>query len=343
MIEINYRRICQKILEDFPSRYREVLWRRFGLQGKKQETLQKIGQSFGVTRERIRQIEKEALERLKRKSEERILKKIFFLFENYLKEKGGIKREDILLIDLGKNSFQNEVYFLLHLNESFYRFPETEKVYPFWAIERFLFEKVSEILERLINFFKKEKKLLSEEDLFKLAKKENSYFLTSIIEVAKSIEKGPLGDFGLVHWPEVKPRGVRDKAYLALKKVGHPLHFKEIAQYSQKLENFSSSFSRKILPQTVHNELIKDERFVLVGRGIYALKEWGYQPGTVREIITIILEKAKTPLSSQEIIAKVKEQRLVKDNTILLNLQNRAYFSRDNQGKYFLKREKLEL
>ena len=87
--------------------------------------------------------------------------------------------------------------------------------------------------------------------------------------------------------------------------------------------------------QTVHNELIKDPRFILVGRGTYALKEWGYQSGTVKEVIGQLL-KENGPLTKEEILKKVLETRLVKPNTILINLQNRQYFSRDKNNKYSL-------
>jgi hypothetical protein len=87
------------------------------------------------------------------------------------------------------------------------------------------------------------------------------------------------------------------------------------------------------LVQTVHNELIKDSRFVLVGRGVYALKEWGYEPGQVKDIITKILRE-NGPLTQGEILERVSKQRLVKENTILLNLSNKKNFLRDSQGKY---------
>jgi DNA-directed RNA polymerase delta subunit len=83
---------------------------------------------------------------------------------------------------------------------------------------------------------------------------------------------------------------VRDYAYLAVKKHGSPLHFREVAQLIEKM------FHRKAHIATTHNELIKDSRFVLVGRGMYALKEWGYTSGVVRDVIREVLrEKGPMP------------------------------------------------
>jgi len=71
-----------------------------------------------------------------------------------------------------------------------------------------------------------------------------------------------------------------------------------------------------------------------VGRGTYALAEWGYLPGEVKEVIFRILKEEKKPLKKEEILKKVLEQRLVKENTILLNLSNKKYFLKDSLGRY---------
>ena len=153
--------------------------------------------------------------------------------------------------------------------------------------------------------------------------------------MSKKIAKGPFGQFGLKQWAEIRPRGVKDAAFLALKQSQKPMHFREIAQ---KATSLLSSFlnNRQVLPQTVHNELIRDPRFVLVGRGIYGLEEWGYLPGTVKDVIVFVLKQAGKPLDKDKIAKKVLDQRLVKENTVFLNLNNRAVFIRDNTGKYSL-------
>ena len=79
---------------------------------------------------------------------------------------------------------------------------------------------------------------------------------------------------------------------------------------------------------TIHNELIRNNEFVLIGRGIYVLKEWGYKPGTVIDVIVDILAKAKGAMSTDDIIAKVLKIRKVKNSTVYMNLQNRKYVQR---------------
>jgi len=55
-----------RILRTLPSRQRQVLELRFGLHGKKPCTLDEVGRTLNVTRERIRQIEKQGLSKLSR-------------------------------------------------------------------------------------------------------------------------------------------------------------------------------------------------------------------------------------------------------------------------------------
>jgi Fe2+ or Zn2+ uptake regulation protein len=149
------------------------------------------------------------------------------------------------------------------------------------------------------------------------------------LSVSKNIQQNPYGDVGLREWPEISPSTVRDKIYLVLKKHGEPLHFEDIAKHI----NRAKFDDERALAPTVHNELIKDERFVLVGRGLYGLQEHGYQPGTAREVIAKVL-KTKGALNTAEVMDAVNKQRFFKPNTILINLQNRSFFERSADGKY---------
>ena len=141
--------------------------------------------------------------------------------------------------------------------------------------------------------------------------------------------------WGLREWPEVNPKGIKDKAYVALRNTGKPLHFRDVAVLIAELQEVLGITSKRVLPQTVHNELIKDNRFVLVGRGMYALNEWGYSAGTVKDVLRVLLSKNKA-LAKQELINLVKKERQVKDSTILLNLQDKNIFTKDTQGRYYI-------
>jgi len=337
----NYSQICQSLLKDLPERQKEVILRRFGLAptpkfgvGVKKtgqgETLESIGRDFGITRERVRQIERDGFFRLKPKIKK--YQKTFQYFKDFLRAWGDLKKEDILLSQLGREKFQNQVYFLLILGEPFERFSENKDFYSFWTINKESFNLAQKIIDLALNEFEKEKRPLNLEELssFSSLKDPISH---SYLEISKIIQKNSEGLYGLRDWPEINPRGVKDKACLVLKKEKRPLHFREITDLINSLK-FEKRAQTQALPQTVHNELIRDPRFVLVGRGIYALGQWGYEPGVVRDVILKVLKEAKRPLSKEEIVKKVKNQRLVKENTILLNLQNKKYFLKDSQGEY---------
>jgi hypothetical protein len=317
----NLKKICQDLISDLPSRQKEIILRRFGFKGKERETLESIGKGFGITRERVRQIQEDAFERMKRKIGK--YKKVFSNFEKYLQKRGGIKKEDILLKELGSGKWQKEVYFLLTLAGKFKRYPEKKEHFCFWALDEDSVLKAKNAIKNLISKLEEIKKPVFFKDLNFFSLKKPVF--TSYLEITKRIQKNKEGLYGLKEWPEINPRGIRDKAYLVLRKVKKPLHFTEITKLIEGAHL-----------QTVHNELIRDGRFVLIGRGIYALKEWGYEPGLVKDVIIRLL-KEKGALSKEEILENVLKKRMVKKNTILLNLSNRKYFLRDSKGRYYLK------
>ena len=323
----NFQKICQDLLKDLPSRAKEVVSRRFALSGKsaqkegfKGETLEEIGGRFGITRERVRQIEEAGLEKIR--PEIKKYQKVFQEFFDYFNEQGGVKRETALLKDLGGEKNQPQVYFLLSLDKRFERISESDDFYTFWTTDKNRVALSKKTIDLLHDKLEEIKKPLSFREI-KLLQTAGDKEINSYLEISKRIQKNKEDLFGLKEWPEINPRGIKDKAYLIFKKVKAPLHFTKVSE----LINGS-------LAQTVHNELIRDSRFVLVGRGIYALSEWGYVPGQVKDVITMVLKESKAPLTRDEVLSQVLKQRMVKENTVLLNLSNKNYFSKNSQGKY---------
>lgn len=334
-MKFNYPKICSELLEELPKRDKEVIWRRFGLEGGGKETLQEVGDNYGLTRERVRQIQDGAILKIKPKVNQ--YEKVAEYFVDHLRSSGDLRREDSLLSDLGGDKFQNHVFFLLTLKDPFSRFPETDDYHSFWTVEPKSFNFAQKIINSFHNLLQKKKQPLSLDDLSShqvfggnLEKKPinnlSSEAMKAFLEISKKIEQNKDGQFGLQEWPEINPKGIKDRAYLVFKKEQKPLHFVKVA----KLIGNSCN------TQTCHNELIKDSRFVLVGRGTYALKEWGYFPGVVKDVIVEILKSAKKPLLREEVLEKVSKQRLVKLNTIALNLNNKKYFAKNKEGKYVL-------
>ncbi len=315
-----YNEISHSLLADLPERTREVLVRRFGLHGHRRETLEMIGEEYGITRERVRQIERDGVRRVMENSKKKI--SVFISLNNEMERFGGVKREDKLVRSLSKEEQKDShLIFLLSVGEYFKRMSETEERHSLWTNNENSLYSANEVIEHACKLLMQEGAVLSVEDIdpSNSIPKEK---LVSYLEISKKIGETQDGNFGLSSWPEVNPRGVKDKSYLAMKREGRPLHFRQVC-----------SLIGGANPQTVHNELIKDDRFILVGRGVYALSEWGYSVGEVKDVIRDILKK-EGPLTKDEIIEKVFSQRMVKKNTIVQNLNNKRRFVRSHDGKY---------
>lgn len=310
---VNYNTICKEVLKDLPERTRNILIGRFGLSGQEPQTLEAIGKRYGnITRERVRQIEASGLKEARKNAKDRA-QKAFNGFSSYLKSNKGLKREDVLLSHFGGAKHGNHAFFLLSLAGRFQRFGSTADCHSFWCLDKNAATKALKNTNSFIDLLQNKKKPCDPPASVPL----------SHVEISKQILKSPEGLYGLKSWPEINPRNMRDKSFLALRSANKPLHFREVAS------RISSANA-----QTVHNELIKDARFVLVGRGIYALQEWGYVAGNVKDIILNVLHEAKKPLSREEVLQMVLRQRQVKAATVLLNLQNKNHFRKQASGKY---------
>lgn len=321
------------------KRTQDMLKRRFGLLDGQRQTLEAIGQKYQITRERVRQIEEAALFVLRREIISS-LKPVFQLVDGFFEQVGQVAREEKLLNDLTKTEHphphRGAIFFILTLGNPYHRFVESEKFYPCWTNSQKAHQRAQRVITALIKDLNEKRAVVPADYIFNFFKKETSDLSEpawfSYLDISKQINQNSFGLYGLIDWPEINPRGVKDKAYIIFKKENQPLHFTKVAELINQA-NFGSNLAH---PQTVHNELIKDPRFVLVGRGTYALTEWGYQPGTIRQLITQLL-KDQGSLTKQEILDQVLKNRLVKENTVLINLQNRQYFIRDGQGRYSLK------
>ena len=331
--------IVKKLLVALPERSHIVLESRFGLgTSAERTTLEAIGKRYGITRERVRQIENHALAALKKSPAFAQAEAAFHELERIIDSLGGIVCEDDLLNFMTKDkSMQNHIYFLLVLGDPFKFRKEDDEVNRCWYVDAELAGKVENALKTLYGGLSDED-LIPEGEMIDRFLKElqsindkhrNNEVLRRWLTISKSIGKNPLGEWGQASSQNVRTKGVRDFAYLAVKKHGSPLHFREVATLIEKL------FQRSAHIATTHNELIKDPRFVLVGRGMYALREWGYTEGVVRDVVREVLRK-HGPMTKDQIIEKVLKERHVKPGTIVVNLQNQKYFRRDKSGKFSL-------
>jgi len=319
------------------EREREIVAKRFGLFDRK-ETLEQIGDSLGITRERVRQLEKSVVSRLKQTAEQGSLPHIAS-FETAvlakLSEVGNTSRITMLtdmLVSSTDREEQSRVAFLAELSPNLVTISEDDNYHPSVADKSVFDEKsikanVQKIIDAITKFGEP-KKIDAVAKSAGITDSKQASALAGISKKLASLNS----HWGLIKWPMVNPKNIRDKIYVILKENGKHMHFNEIAAAIKE-----SDFKRKdVTTQAIHNELIKDKRFVLIGRGIYALKEWGYEKGTVADIITDVLKDAKQPLHRDEIVKRVLESRFVKETTILLNLQGKPQFKRVAKATYEL-------
>lgn len=332
----------EKLLAQIDHRQKKILEKRYGLENGEKQTLQTIGVYFDITRERVRQIEEQGIKKIKSflDAEKTIFPDCVLTVKDYLDAAGGLRRDDLFIQDLKHlltisgekwpEIFEWKLKFLLAFNDEIKFAEPNEDFYGFWHSNEEIRERALKIIREFYNLCEKagRQKIIVQKTHLNRIK-----YLAEIdyLALSKKFGLNIFGDFGLNFWPEIRPRVVGDKAYLILKKYGEPLHFRDLTAEINRL-NFDG---KKAHPQTVHNELIGDERFVLVGRGIYGLAEQGYLPGTAREVLIRILRQ-RSPLSFSRIVQLTRKERFLRENTILLNLQNKHYFQRLPDNRYTL-------
>ncbi|MBI2465859.1 MAG: hypothetical protein HYV66_01345 [Candidatus Sungbacteria bacterium] len=319
MVKFEIKKIINRLVENLSDRSRDVILSRFGIGRDDYETLEAIGQRYGITRERVRQIEADALKHIKSPTNEGVIKPVVSALNEFVKSRGGVMEEVALKADFASNHFETKpeplkkyegaTMFFLHLAGNFTRTKEDDDFWPRWALDNSALKNQEGLVNYLIGQFKKEKKAVPFDEFMGWTKKynpaPNADTVLAFLASTKNVAKNSFGEWGLISWAEISPRGVRDKAYLVMKRIQKPLHFTEVAAEINK-----ASFSQRVaLPQTVHNELIKDGRFVLVGRGLYALKDWGYEAGTVKDVIKSVLS-ANGPMNREEVIKAVLSKRI---------------------------------
>lgn len=330
--------VSKRLISNLPERSRDVVVSRYGLGLKpKTETLDSIGKRYGITRERVRQIENHAIKLIQ--DSEGLVKEVASLksLEDSIQDMGGILSEETILNHFGNDTeTKNHVYFLLVVGHAFFAAKETDDFKTRWFVDKDLAKSVEDALKQ-VHGKVKHSDILTEDELVEHVvsclvkvntKYKNKDTIRRWLELSNCLMKNPLGEWGRNTAPGIRVKNIRDHAYLALKRHGSPMHFREVARAIREL------FEKTAHEATTHNELIKDDRFVLVGRGIYALKEWGYRAGPVVEIIKHILKEVG-PLSKEEVMKRVAKERYVKPNTIVVNLQNPAFIK--SGGKYALK------
>ncbi len=339
VISFKPKQVTKRLLSNLQDRAYDIIVHRYGLNDEADsKTLEAIGKKYSITRERVRQIENAALAAIRKSESFRQEHKTFGELRSLVEAMGAMVHEDDFLSHVSKDkAIQNHLRFYLVLGDEFKHLKEDDHFQKRWTVDETLSDVVHNAIHSVYRNLS-DKELLSEEDLVNrfitelkdvAVQYKNEEIARRWLSISKKIAKNPLGEWGPAMSQNIKTRGIKDYAFLMMRKHGSPMHFREVAKA------ISDTFGRKTHIATTHNELIKDSRFVLVGRGYYALAEWGYKPGVVRDVIADILKK-EGPLTKEEVVDRVLKERFLKKNTILVNLQNPKYFKKMDDGRYIV-------
>ncbi len=331
------KQVVKRLLAVLGDRSQDVITSRFGLgNDTKRMTLEAIGKKYKITRERVRQIENYSILNIRKSKEYAKEKAVFDEMKKIIGDMGSTISEEHLLKHLSKDkATQNQLHFLLVVGEDFHKEKEDTDFKHRWTVDKELSKRIHNSLKQLYQTLSDDEILLESDMVEKFLehlkdvsdKYKNEEIAKRWLALSKLIDKNPLGEWGKAGSPNINAKGMRDYAFLVIRRHGSPIHFREVAKLITEL------FKKKAHVATTHNELIKDPRFVLVGRGLYALSEWGYMSGVVKDVIKGVLEK-NGPLTKDEIVKKVLKERYVKENTIMVNLQNPKFFKKSKDGKY---------
>lgn len=341
LTKFNPTSLVSQLFNTLNDREKEVLKKRHALFSSPKHTLEKIGQDLNVTRERVRQIELSSIRKLKSLPDfENQIRPAEKVVAYVLESHGGILEQEHLLENLLQFLGDEQVNrtaagFVLSqlLNDRFQFIDSHEMLHPSWKLQAVSEGEVLNTINRLVSIIENHKEPIAHNLLAeKVGPSMDEKVLMARLRSAKKIKNNVFGHWGLANWSTVTPKRMNDKIYLVLRQHGKPLHFTEIA----KMINDFKFDSKVAYPATVHNELILDAKYVLVGRGIYALAEWGYKPGVVADVITDILKSADHPMKRDEIVDAVLKQRMVGKSTIHLALMNKKRFTKNNEGRFEL-------
>ncbi len=335
-VDVNFPELMSRLLALLNPKERDVIERRFSLDGRKKETLDKIGKGYSITRERVRQIEAVALKKLARISMDPSMRQIHDLAYQILEGHGRIMLEEQLVSEMllnitnTKNIDTNAMKLAMQVSDRMTKQDKNQFYRPFWRASDISLLEVKNLIKDMQKVLKKNKDIMSIEET---AKALGDVYAHETIESVLKIDfsfKSTEDGWGLSEWRHINPRSIKDKIMITFKEVGKPMHFTEIVNHV--LKDFEAK--KMVTHQAIHNELIRHDDFVLVGRGMYALQEWGMPSGTVCDLIRDVLVENGEPMKRQDIINAVLEKREIRVGTISLNLQKYPFFRRVGRAVY---------
>lgn len=339
-----------EIFRGLDKREADILQRRYGLLNRQPESLQAIADDYSLTRERVRQVQNRSLSlilpKLQRHPDVEALTRVA---TNYL-GKLKVKRLQTLLSQL-RDHYRlddepelNVIGFLLRYSPKLSHAEEDEHFHHFVGAQERLVKLARHVLKRIHQrFVDNHHKVWSEDKVAELVQREierhlkvkpSQNELFDFLKIIKAVAKNPFNQFGLRSNEFISPPSLREKIRLVLKVKGRPLHFRDIYHQLKEFQTLKDEFlshhwHKDYNQESIHNQLIFDPEIVLAGRGIYALKEWGYFDGDTLLLMRQLVKTAKR-IHKEQLWEAVQKQKLISRTTFEIYLRRKEVFELDD-------------
>lgn len=331
-------RLVNKIFDRLSPRERDVLLRRYGIDGE-EETLESIANDYDLSRERLRQIQNKAIEKiLPFVQKNREIENLISSAKKYLKPI-GVKREDSFSqllkenLGLGDKDYKSFRFLAILHPQIIFHFKDTH-FHNFYAQDEGTYTALRHSLKKIYFYFLEKNTIHPQEKILNIARREIKRHikkdvsiddLIDFLLILKHLLKNPFDFWGFYNHPHISGKSLRDKIYLILKFTQKPLHFREIEKklkYFSQLDDKTIHFNwrKNYSLDSIKNELIRHDEFILVGRGTYALKEWNIIGGTAKDLILKILKEEKK-IEREKLWQKISQYRQIKKSSFLIYLK----------------------
>jgi len=336
-----------EIISWLSDKEQSIIERRIWLAWDK-ETLQSIWKSFipPITRERVRQIEETGINKLWRLIKTKLFLDIQAKSKDLLELHGGLLLKNKLInviikeFSLEHNVNASIIDIIIQTNNDIKKSKPRLNAKTYYFLGNISKPLIDGIYKESLRILRRKKNIMNQEKLYSLIQEnlKSTFWYISIplidwaLDIFDWLVKWEETLIGLSRWKILNPKTLKDKAIYIMKKEKVPMHFVDLSNSITKF------LGESVKVNTIHNELIRNKEFVLIGRWIYALKEWWFIPGTVIDVIINVLEKNKWPMTTDEITDKVLETRNVKKTTIYMNLQNKNIIERVWRNYYQVKK-----
>ena len=337
-MKIDIQKPVDNALKLLKEQQRYIIVSRFELNGKKKQSLQEIADGFQLTRERVRQIQVSAIERLRKDDCVALLSKTIKLLEETLEECGSVATEERIcnVCNLANKKERGYARLLLEIGDSFNKQKISKEMNSFWYTS----ENKKNEAERIISSLNKEifrnvDVIYKYKDVVNLINKvsskniKNNKEYVSLLDISLFLKRNKEGEWGHYKNPQISLKGISGYISLVLSNAGEPLHFEEISRRISELKG------KKCYLGSCHNELVRSNKFFLVGRGLYVMNGMGYESGTISEVLIKII-KENGSITQEKAVEIVKKKKIVKEKSIRQNLLNKKYFTKNKEGKYIL-------